>query len=63
MPGSRLMITTGPPKPSSRKVAAAVPPALPPPTITIGFVPVASDMCIALLPQRRGAKRCAMGGE
>src|SRR6266536_1844321 len=44
MPGSRLMSTTGPSNPSSRKVAAAVPPVLPPPTITIGFVPVPSDM-------------------
>jgi hypothetical protein len=40
MPGSRLMITTGPSKPYSGKVAAAVPPALPPPRITIGLVPV-----------------------
>src|SRR5262245_14574485 len=44
MPGSRLMSTTGPSNPSSRKVAAAVPPVLPPPTITIGFVASAEDM-------------------
>src|SRR4030095_4685998 len=44
MPGSRLTSTTGPANPSSRKVAAAVPPALPPPTITNGFVPVPSTM-------------------
>jgi hypothetical protein len=31
------MSTTGPGKPSSRRVAAALPPAMPPPTITIGF--------------------------
>jgi len=44
IPGSRLTSTTGPLNPSSRKVAAAVPPALPPPTITIGLVPGPSDM-------------------
>src|SRR6266851_3591369 len=37
------MITTGPAKPSSRRVAAALPPATPPPTITIGLPPVLSD--------------------
>src|SRR5512132_3954591 len=37
MPGSRLTSTTGPSNPSSRRVAAAVPPVLPPPTITIGL--------------------------
>src|SRR5215468_3974963 len=56
-PGSALMITTGPPKPSSRKVAAAVPPALPPPMITIGLVPVVSAMCYILPQSRLGARR------
>src|SRR5215211_873718 len=60
MPGSRLMSTTGPSNPSSRKVAAAVPPVLPPPTITIGFVPVPSDMCsftlLALIAKTAPAK-------
>jgi hypothetical protein len=35
---------TGPSNPSSRKVAEAVAPVLPPPTITIGFVPVPANM-------------------
>src|SRR5712692_3487846 len=60
IPGSWLMITTRPPKPSSRKVAAAVPPALPPPTITIGFAPVLSVMYY-ILSQPRSAKRCTTG--
>src|SRR5215831_3963369 len=50
IPGSALMITIGPPKPSSWRVAAAVPPASPPPTITIGLAPVPSAMC-HLLPK------------
>jgi Transposase DDE domain len=54
MPGSRLMITTGPPNPSSRNVAAAVPPALPPPTITIGFV---------LVPQSLGIRAAFVAGD
>src|SRR5215468_3654928 len=37
-PGSGLMSTTGPGKPSSRSVAAALPPARPSPMITIGFL-------------------------
>jgi hypothetical protein len=49
IPGSRPTITTDPPKPSSRRVAAAVPPALPPPTITIGFVLVPSVIYHILL--------------
>src|SRR5215475_10816569 len=36
------MSTTGPVKPSSRRVAAALPPAMPPPMITIGFPVVRS---------------------
>src|SRR5215467_2283956 len=36
--GSRLMSTTGPEKPSSRRVAAALPPAMPLPMITIGLL-------------------------
>src|SRR6266702_8802397 len=60
MPGSRLMSTTGPSNPSSRKVAAALPPVLPPPRITIGFVPVPSDMD-DLLPKRHSAKRGTTG--
>jgi len=42
-PGSRLTITTGPAKPSSRRVAAALPPASPLPTITIELPPLLSD--------------------
>jgi hypothetical protein len=42
-PGSGPTITTGPVKPSSRRVAAALPPAKPPPTITIGLPPMLSD--------------------
>src|SRR6476646_11241275 len=42
-PGSGPTITTGPAKPSSRRVAAALPPAKPPPTITIGLSPIPSD--------------------
>ena len=54
-PGSRLMSTTGPGKPSSRTVAAALPPARPPPTITIGFRLVRSAMRYILPPEpRRG---------
>src|SRR6266446_9564538 len=37
------MITTRPVKPSSRRAAAALPPATPPPTITIGLPPILSD--------------------
>ena len=40
----------GPTEPSSRRVAAAVPPALPPPTITIGFVLVPSVIYHILPP-------------
>src|SRR5215218_5538313 len=62
MPGSRLTSTTGPSNPSSRKVAAAVPPALPPPTITIGFLPFPSDMrsftLLALVAKTAPAERC-----
>jgi hypothetical protein len=54
------MITTGPLKPSSRKVAAAVPPAVPPPMITIGLVLAPSDMYSILPP--RSAKLRTMGG-
>src|SRR6266496_1999227 len=43
-PGSRLMITTRPRKPSSRRATAALPPATPPPTITIGLAPILSDI-------------------
>ena len=43
-PVPELMITTGPAKPSSRRVAAALPPARPPPTITIGSPLIRSGM-------------------
>src|SRR5712691_2359017 len=43
MPGSRLMTATRPRKPSSRRVTAALPPATPPPTITIGLRPIFSN--------------------
>src|SRR5215207_11729856 len=56
------MSTTGPPNPSSRKVAAAVPPALPPPTITIGLVPDPLDMrsftLLAFVAKTAPAERC-----
>src|SRR5712691_7570673 len=43
------MITTGPAKPSSRRVAAALPPATPPPTITIGL-PLVLSATESILP-------------
>jgi hypothetical protein len=56
------MITTGPLKPSSRSVAAAVPPVVLPPMITIGLVLGPSDM-YSILPQPRSAKQRIKGGE
>src|SRR5580692_5254881 len=44
------MTTTGPPKPSSRRVAAALPPARPPPMISIGF-PVVGAFTRHILPK------------
>jgi len=38
------MIVICPRKPSSRKVTAALPPARPPPTMTIAFVPMLVDI-------------------
>src|ERR1700750_3174614 len=42
-PGSGPTITTGPAKPLSRRVAAALPPAKPPPAITTGLSRLRSD--------------------
>ena len=50
------MTATGSLKRSSRKVAAAVPPATPPPMITIGLVLAAAAMH-TILPQQGSAKR------
>src|SRR5438128_1611578 len=52
MPGSRPMSTTRPRKPSLRRVAAALPPARPPPMITIGLPPFRGDIT-RILPTRR----------
>src|SRR5258708_25302468 len=41
-PGSRLISVSRPRYPSCRRVTAALPPAMPPPTITIGSPPVLS---------------------
>src|SRR5215469_132865 len=60
MPGSRLTSTTGPVNPSSRRVAAAWPPVSPPPTITIGCVPVPSGVVMSASSGRfRSAGRLA----
>src|SRR5881227_2392799 len=47
------MTTTRPPNPSSRRVAAALPPARPPPTITIGLPPSRADT-ERILPAQSG---------
>src|SRR5437016_13578986 len=44
IPGSRPISTTRPSNPSSRSVAAQLPPASPPPTITIGLPPSRADI-------------------
>src|SRR5439155_5726291 len=56
-PGSRLMSTTRPAKPSSRSVTAALPPARPPPTISI-CLPVS---CVGIRQARSRSlpRRCA----
>src|SRR5712691_12902666 len=48
------MSTTRPSKPSSRRVAAALPPARPPPTITIGLPPSRADIGSILSAPRLG---------
>src|SRR5260370_24243451 len=56
------MSTTGPGKPSSRTVAAALPPARPPPTITIGF-PLVRSATQYILPVDRETQAAVVGDD